>query len=187
MACWCYEGILLFGVLFIASYLFSSLSQTRHALDNRVPQMAFLFLVLGIYFVWFWARGQTLAMKTWHIRLVDRQGARVSQKQALLRYLLSWLWFVPPLALVWILGLDSRFALVTLLLEAGADMEAAEQGGGTPLALAAQHGQEGCVALLVEAGASCCPVVTGSRRWGVWLPVTESFSLGQGWPAYQPA
>jgi uncharacterized RDD family membrane protein YckC len=114
MACWCYEGILLFGVLFIASYLFSSLSQTRHALDNRAPQMAFLFLVLGIYFVWFWARGQTLAMKTWHIRVVDRKGSRISQKQALLRYVLSWIWFVPPLALVWILGLDARFALVTL-------------------------------------------------------------------------
>ena len=114
MACWCYEGILLFGVLFIASYLFSSLSQTRHALDNRAPQMAFLFLVLGIYFVWFWARGQTLAMKTWHIRVVDRKGSRISQKQALLRYVLSWMWFVPPLALVWILGLVARFALVTL-------------------------------------------------------------------------
>ncbi len=116
MACWCYEGILLFGVLFIASYLFSSLSQTRHALDNRLPQMGFLFLVLGIYFVWFWARGQTLAMKTWHIRIVNRQGTRVSQKQALLRYLLSWLWFVPPLALVWVLGLDARFALINLSL-----------------------------------------------------------------------
>jgi uncharacterized RDD family membrane protein YckC len=116
MACWCYEGILLFGVLFIASYLFSSLSQTRHALDNRAPQMAFLFLVLGIYFVWFWARGQTLAMKTWHIRVVNRQGARISQKQALLRYVLSWMWFVPPLALVWVLGLDARFALLALVL-----------------------------------------------------------------------
>ena len=33
-----------------------------------------MFVVLGIYFVWFWSRGQTLAMKTWHIRLVDAQG-----------------------------------------------------------------------------------------------------------------
>ena len=76
MACWLYEGMLLFGVLFIADYLFSTLSQTRHALENRLPQQLFLFLVLGIYFVWFWSRGQTLAMKTWHIRIVDRQGTR---------------------------------------------------------------------------------------------------------------
>ncbi|MFM6986926.1 MAG: RDD family protein [Hydrogenophaga sp.] len=98
MACWLYEGILLFGVVFIAGYLFSALTQTRHALDNRHAQQAFLFLVFGIYFVWFWSRGQTLAMKTWHIRVVDRQGNRITQQRALLRYVLSWLWFLPPLA-----------------------------------------------------------------------------------------
>ena len=37
MACWVYEGLLLFGVLFISGYLFSTLSQSRHALDNRKP------------------------------------------------------------------------------------------------------------------------------------------------------
>ncbi|MBP6854015.1 MAG: RDD family protein, partial [Rhodoferax sp.] len=31
MACWVYEGLLLFGVVFISGYLFSTLSQTRHA------------------------------------------------------------------------------------------------------------------------------------------------------------
>ena len=98
MACWLYEGMLLFGVVFIAGYLFSALSQTRHALDNRHLQQAFLFVVLGIYFSWFWAKGQTLAMKTWHIRLVDRFGHPVTQARALLRYVLSWLWFLPALA-----------------------------------------------------------------------------------------
>lgn len=100
MACWTYEGLLLFGVIFITAWLFSTLTQTRHALDNRHAQMAFLFVVLGIYFIWFWARGQTLAMKTWHIRIVDRQGQAVSQTRALVRYVLSWLWFLPPLAVL---------------------------------------------------------------------------------------
>jgi len=100
MACWLYEGMLLFGVVFLADYLFSTLTQTRHALDNRHLQQAFLFLVLGIYFAWFWAKGQTLAMKTWHIRVVDRAGRPVTQPRALWRYLLSWLWFLPPLAAI---------------------------------------------------------------------------------------
>ena len=39
-------------------------------------------------------------MKTWHIRVVDRQGRLISQKRALLRYMLSWIWFVPPLAVI---------------------------------------------------------------------------------------
>ena len=100
MACWLYEGMLLFGVIFISGYLFSALSQTRHALDNRPLQQAFLFVVLGIYFTWFWAKGQTLARKTWHIHVLDRQGRPISQPRALLRYVLSWLWFLPPLAAI---------------------------------------------------------------------------------------
>jgi len=98
MACWLYEGMLMFGVVFLAGYLFSTLTQTRHALDNRHMQQAFLFVVFGIYFVWFWSKGQTLAMKTWHIRVVDREGKAITQARALVRYALSWLWFLPPLA-----------------------------------------------------------------------------------------
>ncbi len=101
MACWLYEGMLLFGVVFLANYLFSTLSQTRHALDHRMGQQAFMFLILGIYFTWFWHKGQTLAMKTWHIRLVDVAGRPVGQGRALLRYVLSWVWFLPSLAFIW--------------------------------------------------------------------------------------
>jgi uncharacterized RDD family membrane protein YckC len=98
MACWMYEGTLLFGVVFIAGYLFGTLSQTRNALDNRNALQGFLFVVFGIYFVWLWSKGQTLAMKTWHIKVVDRHGQPLTQARALLRYVLSWLWFVPALA-----------------------------------------------------------------------------------------
>jgi uncharacterized RDD family membrane protein YckC len=100
MACWAYEGILLFGVVFIAGYLFGTLSQTRNAMDNRNALQAFLFVIFGIYFVWFWAKGQTLAMKTWNIRVVDRAGKAISQQRALGRYVLSWVWFLPPLVAV---------------------------------------------------------------------------------------
>ena len=107
MACWLYEGMLMFGVVFISGYLFSTLSQTRNALDNRHPLQAFLFVIFGIYFTWFWSRGQTLAMKTWHIRLLDRDGRPVTQTRALLRYLLSWVWFLPPLVVSVPLGLTA--------------------------------------------------------------------------------
>jgi len=89
----------MFAVVFMAGWLFSTLGQMRSGMDERRPLLqAFLFLIFAIYFVWFWARGQTLAMKTWDIRLVDRQGQPVTQARALLRYLLSWAWFAPPLA-----------------------------------------------------------------------------------------
>src|SRR5690606_29042879 len=104
MACWLYEGLLMFGVVFIAGYLFSALTQQRHALEGRHALQAFLFVVFGIYFTWFWHKGQTLAQKTWHIRVLDARGERVSQLRALVRYVFAWLWLLPPLALSWGLG-----------------------------------------------------------------------------------
>lgn len=98
MASWLYEGILLFGVGFVADYLLDTLSQSRHGLQNRELRLVFLFVVFGIYFVWFWSKGHTLPMKTWHIKLTDQQGRTVTQTRALARYCLSWVWFLPPLA-----------------------------------------------------------------------------------------
>jgi uncharacterized RDD family membrane protein YckC len=111
MACWMYEGVLLFGVVMIAAYLFSSLTQQRHALIGRHGLQAFLFLVLGIYFAWFWSHGgQTVAMKAWQLQLVKIQGHQVypvSQARALLRYILSWLWWLPALLILSLSGIHS--------------------------------------------------------------------------------
>jgi uncharacterized RDD family membrane protein YckC len=105
LACFVYEGVLLFGVLMISGYLYSSLSQQRNALQGRHGLQAFLFVVLGIYFVWFWSHGgQTVAMKAWHVRLVARDGTPVTQARALARYALAWLWFLPALVGLWLAG-----------------------------------------------------------------------------------
>ena len=101
----------MFGVVFIAGYLFGTLSQTRNALDNRHALQAFVFVVFGIYFTWFWAKGQTLAQKTWRIRVVDSGGQPITQARALLRYVLSWVWFLPPLA-AYALGVTAIEVLV---------------------------------------------------------------------------
>ncbi|MCZ2103780.1 MAG: RDD family protein [Comamonadaceae bacterium] len=115
MASWLYDGVLLFGLVFIADYLFDTLSQSRHALAHRGLRMAYLFVMLGVYFGWFWSRGQTLAQKTWRIRVVDAAGAPLTQPRAVVRYLLSWLWFLPPLA-AYSLGLPLLTTLALLVL-----------------------------------------------------------------------
>ncbi|WP_092396328.1 RDD family protein [Collimonas sp. OK412] len=100
-----YESMLLFGILFISGWIFSTLLQQRHALYLRHAQQAWLFLVLTLYFVWCWSHGgQTLAMKTWRIQLVNRDGSAVKAGRAAIRFLLSWCWFLPGLALAWALG-----------------------------------------------------------------------------------
>lgn len=101
MACWVYEAMLLFGIAFAATLVFSIAGQMRSGIDDRRPLLiGFLVVVFGIYFAWCWAKGQTLAMRTWHIRVVDRHGRPLSQARAAFRYACSWLWVLPPVAFV---------------------------------------------------------------------------------------
>jgi uncharacterized RDD family membrane protein YckC len=95
-----YEGVLLFGILFISAWLFSTLLQQRNAMYLRQPLEVWLFFVVGIYYIWCWTHGgQTLPMKTWRMRVVTKEGAPLTPWRALARYLFAWLWFVPGLAI----------------------------------------------------------------------------------------
>ena len=112
-----YEGVILFGIVFIAGYLFSTLTQQRNGLTHHNLLMAWIGIVLAVYFVYFWTHGgQTLPMKTWRLKVVDAQGAPISTVRAFFRYVFAWLWFLPPLALHPLLGLSVP---VTLALSAG--------------------------------------------------------------------
>ncbi|EXI90429.1 MAG: RDD family protein [Candidatus Accumulibacter regalis] len=87
-----YESLLLFGVLVallvVPHFLLGTLT---HRLATPVVVQAHTFIVLLAYCLWFWSNGrQTLAMKTWRMRLLTRDGQPVRPAQALLRYLLCW-------------------------------------------------------------------------------------------------
>ena len=102
-ACMMYEGVLLFGVVFLAGYLFDTLTQSRNALMLRHVRQAVLFVAIGIYFIVCWRlKGQTLPMKTWHMRLIDKNGQRPSPATLVARYLL--LWPLPLLGAALVLG-----------------------------------------------------------------------------------
>jgi uncharacterized RDD family membrane protein YckC len=116
LACMLYESVLLFGVVMTAGYLYSSLTQQRHALQGATGLQLFMFIVLGVYFAGFWSRsGQTLAMKTWHIRLQVRGGGSPSQLRAFARYVASWLWFLPALASAHFSGIRSTLAFAVIV------------------------------------------------------------------------
>lgn len=115
-AAFLYEGVLLFGVVFFAGLLYSILTRQQHALQGRTGMGVVIFVVVGLYFVGFWTRtGQTLAMKTWHLRVVDAAGQPLGVARALARYVLSWLWFLPALLSARLLGLHSGGAIVGCL------------------------------------------------------------------------
>ena len=94
MACFVYEGVLLFGVVMAVGLVYGIGAGQRDAMLGRHTLQGLLFVVLGVYFTWFWSHGgQTVAMKTWHIRLVGIDGAPAPPLRCLARYLLAWLWF----------------------------------------------------------------------------------------------
>jgi uncharacterized RDD family membrane protein YckC len=108
-----YEGILLFGIVFIAGYLFSTLTQQRNGLTHHNELMVWIGFVLAAYFVWFWTHGgQTLPMKTWRMKVVDAQGKPVGAGRAVLRYIVAWMWFLPPLALHPVFGFGIPLTLI---------------------------------------------------------------------------
>ncbi|MFN0183598.1 MAG: RDD family protein [Aquabacterium sp.] len=113
-----YEGVVLFGVVFMAAYLYGTLTQQRHALQGQMGLQGFLFLIIGMYFTWFWSRsGQTVAMKAWGIQVVDQHGRRISQIRALCRYLASWLWVAPGLLTAWLVRPHQpAFAVATVAI-----------------------------------------------------------------------
>jgi len=88
----CYEALLALALL-AATLLLPHLliGAFLHRIASPFTLWAQVFLTLLIYFVWFWSAGRrTLAMKTWKIRIVTRDGRVLRPAQALLRYLLCW-------------------------------------------------------------------------------------------------
>lgn len=92
LAAMTYEALLLAGVIAVALvFPHLLLGAFAHRLATPTLLWAHLFVVLLIYCVGFWCHGgQTLAMKTWRLRLLTRSGDPLRPMQALLRYLLCW-------------------------------------------------------------------------------------------------
>jgi len=105
LACMLYEAVLLFGVVAVAGLAYGMLTDQRHALQGNTGLQVFLFIVLGVYFAGLWSSsGQTLAMKTWRIRLVSRDGHRnLAPKAALLRFIAALLLVPTLLGMLWAL------------------------------------------------------------------------------------
>ena len=98
-----YEAVLLFGLVFVVGYALLLLTGWTYPLPppRRWVLQAVLFVAIGAYFVFCWTRaGQTLAMKSWRLRVVDRDGRPLSPARATLRYLLAWTLFAPGFAFI---------------------------------------------------------------------------------------
>lgn len=90
LMCVLYDALLLGAVLLVATFPFVAVTRGLGPETARHGLQAYLILVAGLYFTVFWRKGQTLAMKTWRVRLETDSGAPLSWRRAWLRYALAW-------------------------------------------------------------------------------------------------
>ena len=103
-----YEALLLLALVFITSYLLTPLvspgstssgSLVVPSTAGRIISFVSLFMLGAAFFGWSWSEGRrTLPMKTWRLALVTNDGAPLSRRLALVRYVAAWIG--PALAVV---------------------------------------------------------------------------------------
>lgn len=94
-----YETVLVAALLMVAGFVFQPVHGVLPPSLARGLQSLFLLLVLAMYFGWCWLRsGQTLALKTWRMRLVAPDGRPLDMRAAALRFVLGLLLYLLLLA-----------------------------------------------------------------------------------------
>lgn len=98
-----YDLLLLLAVLFAASIPVTMILGINYGHPLYPLYIFYIYMLCFLYFGWFWVHGgQTPAMKTWQIRLVETRGSNVSWKQALYRYLAAFIsWTALGVGFLW--------------------------------------------------------------------------------------
>lgn len=75
------------ALLWAGALVYALVEQWLGYPHERLLFQSYLVVLSGVYFVWQWTRGgQTLAMRSWRLRLARRDGRPVTLLQAILRY-----------------------------------------------------------------------------------------------------
>lgn len=88
-----YEGLPAFGVMVVGGLApMTAIGMVFHTTAPGWFLWLYLFVLMGCYFVLVWrAAGQTLAMQTWSLQLVDAAtGKPPTLRQLITRYVLAW-------------------------------------------------------------------------------------------------
>lgn len=116
VSCTLYEQLVLLGVIAF-TFLLPNLG-LGILFGISLPSwltFLYLYLVLGLYFVWYWTKsGQTLAMQTWRIRMIGPGGYSLTRRQAMWRYFFGSLWLLPCVLLQWYFGLQ-KWQIIEML------------------------------------------------------------------------
>jgi uncharacterized RDD family membrane protein YckC len=85
-----YEMLTVIALWMLASAIATTLVHDATQGFARILLQGLALLLVGGYFLWCWTHGgQTLAMKTWRMRVTDRAGHPLAAKQAVIRLVLA--------------------------------------------------------------------------------------------------
>ena len=97
-----YELALLFGINFVTALVVQILLTL---VNGQLPDWGhslIFFSVMGLYFSYCWTHGgQTLAQRTWRLKVTQTNGNAINYRQAWLRYTLAYLGVLPAFLITW--------------------------------------------------------------------------------------
>lgn len=85
-----YEALVVIALLLLAAAMVTMVSGEISGGTPRLALQGLATAMVSAYFVWCWMRGgQTLAMKAWHIRVVEPGRAQLRLATAIKRFVLA--------------------------------------------------------------------------------------------------
>lgn len=89
-ACFFYEMLIVIAITFACDFIFIMLfGDASQGIKHHLLQLS-LWIFVGVYFVWCWQKsGQTLAMQTWKLQVLNQDNSLLSREKAVLRYALA--------------------------------------------------------------------------------------------------
>jgi uncharacterized RDD family membrane protein YckC len=89
-ACLIYEALVVIALLLVCTTIFVLLLGEATVGIKRYSLQLFLWVSAGVYFIWCWQKsGQTLAMQTWQLKLLNQDGELLILPAAIARYVLA--------------------------------------------------------------------------------------------------
>ena len=100
-----YDFLLLFTLLFIASFLVVVPLEIHPGHELFGLYQAYLLVLSFVFYAWCWTHGgQTLGMRTWRFKVVGADGSALGWKTALVRFAMAVVSWIPlGLGYFWVL------------------------------------------------------------------------------------
>ena len=120
-----YDGVVLVGVLVVATLPFIPLIHGKVLVPEEVGALAYAYwlwqaAICSLFFAFFWTRqrAQTLGMQAWRLRIERNDGSAIGWAVALKKIALLWILILVPLIGYWAIWHDwskSTFAIATVV------------------------------------------------------------------------